>query len=196
MSGARGRWPRPPRNFVPRAGHTATGSSNYPSNIPTIQQVTPGASVSIVLKEDQPTGREVQGTVQDLLTRGNHPRGIKVRLRDGRVGRVQRMGTPSSSPSALPAQNGVRAGSAGPTHSATTLPTSRNYKMERDIRLDEQDFPSMPPARGLADFMPGFGKGEERQGLAAAVVSARCPVCGVFEGDEVAVSRHVEGCLS
>ncbi|KAL1838828.1 hypothetical protein VTJ49DRAFT_2185 [Mycothermus thermophilus] len=59
--------------------------------VPTIRQVIPGALVNIVLKADQPTGRTVQGVVGQLLTRGNHPRGIKVRLTDGRVGRVQSM---------------------------------------------------------------------------------------------------------
>lgn len=55
-------------------------------------QVKPGQIVSIVLKADQRTGRQVQGTVSQLLTRHNHPRGIKVKLTDGRVGRVQKIG--------------------------------------------------------------------------------------------------------
>jgi uncharacterized repeat protein (TIGR03833 family) len=55
------------------------------------------------LKVDQPTGREVQGIVAELLTIGNHPRGIKVRLQDGRVGRVQRMAS----------EEAAKAGSAG-----------------------------------------------------------------------------------
>lgn len=45
--------------------------------------------VSVILKEDQPTGRQVQGIVEDVLTRHDHPRGVKVLLMDGRVGRVQ-----------------------------------------------------------------------------------------------------------
>lgn len=57
--------------------------------VPTTRDVVPGAGVNIVLKQDQPTGRTVSGLVRDVLTRGNHPRGIKVRLADGRVGRVQ-----------------------------------------------------------------------------------------------------------
>lgn len=61
--------------------------------VPSTRQVASGASVNIVLKEDQPTGRTVSGVVRDVLTRGNHPRGIKVRLADGRVGRVQTMAT-------------------------------------------------------------------------------------------------------
>ncbi|KEF61208.1 uncharacterized protein A1O9_02773 [Exophiala aquamarina CBS 119918] len=57
----------------------------------------PGYLVSIVLKADQRTGKQVQGTVAQLLTRHNHPRGIKVKLSDGRVGRVQQILPQSSS---------------------------------------------------------------------------------------------------
>lgn len=50
----------------------------------------PGVTVDIVLKEDQPTGRLTRGVVKDLLTSKRfHPRGIKVRLTDGQIGRVQ-----------------------------------------------------------------------------------------------------------
>ena len=52
--------------------------------------VAPGADVSIILKEDQPTGKQTRGIVQDLLTNSQfHPHGIKVRLQGGKVGRVQ-----------------------------------------------------------------------------------------------------------
>jgi len=52
--------------------------------------VAPGADVSVVLKQDQPTGKLTRGIVQDLLTRSAfHPRGIKVRLKGGKIGRVQ-----------------------------------------------------------------------------------------------------------
>ncbi len=54
------------------------------------RNVTVGAEVLIVLKRDQRTGRLTRGVVRDILTRSaNHPHGIKVRLRDGKVGRVQ-----------------------------------------------------------------------------------------------------------
>ena len=49
-----------------------------------------GAEVLIVLKRDQRTGRLTQGKVKEILTRSaNHPHGIKVRLTDGKVGRVK-----------------------------------------------------------------------------------------------------------
>jgi uncharacterized repeat protein (TIGR03833 family) len=54
------------------------------------REIHPGLKVSIVLKEDQPTGKRTEGIVQDLLTNSaTHPHGIKVRLESGEVGRVQ-----------------------------------------------------------------------------------------------------------
>jgi len=52
--------------------------------------VRPGLRVAIVLKQDQRTGKRTVGIVKDLLTNSKfHPHGIKVRLTDGQVGRVQ-----------------------------------------------------------------------------------------------------------
>lgn len=49
-----------------------------------------GQRVSIVLKADQRTGRRTEGVVREILTNSaTHPHGIKVRLQDGQVGRVQ-----------------------------------------------------------------------------------------------------------
>lgn len=54
------------------------------------KNIRPGLRVAIVLKQDQRTGRQTTGVVKDLLTNSNfHPHGIKVRLTDGQVGRVQ-----------------------------------------------------------------------------------------------------------
>ncbi|MDY0179801.1 YwbE family protein [Aliarcobacter skirrowii] len=49
-----------------------------------------GLKVNIVLKADQRTNKLTQGIVKDILTNSpSHPHGIKVRLQDGQVGRVQ-----------------------------------------------------------------------------------------------------------
>ena len=49
-----------------------------------------GLKVNIVLKEDQRSGKLTSGIVKDILTNSPiHPHGIKVRLQDGQVGRVQ-----------------------------------------------------------------------------------------------------------
>lgn len=54
------------------------------------QNIHPGLEVNIVLKQDQRSGRLTRGIVKDILTNSSfHPHGIKVRLEDGQVGRVQ-----------------------------------------------------------------------------------------------------------
>ena len=57
------------------------------------KNIRAGLSVSIVLKQDQRTGKLTTGIVKDILTKSpSHPHGIKVRLEDGQVGRVQKIG--------------------------------------------------------------------------------------------------------
>jgi uncharacterized repeat protein (TIGR03833 family) len=52
--------------------------------------IKPGLRVRIVRKQDQSSGRLVEGIVKDILTRSvTHPHGIKVRLMDGQIGRVK-----------------------------------------------------------------------------------------------------------
>lgn len=52
--------------------------------------IRPGIIVDVVQKQDQRTGKRTRGIVKDILTNSpTHPRGIKVRLTDGTVGRVQ-----------------------------------------------------------------------------------------------------------
>jgi uncharacterized repeat protein (TIGR03833 family) len=54
------------------------------------RNIRPGLTVDVVQKADQPTGRLTRGVVKDILTNSpTHPHGIKVRLVDGKVGRVQ-----------------------------------------------------------------------------------------------------------
>lgn len=181
----RNRQPRPPRqnqNQNRQGQNNQRGSSSRApatpqqaaGTVPTVQQVVPGASVFIILKEDQPTGEETQGIVQDILTRGNHPRGIKVRLRDGQVGRVQRMGNSSA---------------AAEDTGAKATPSSRFTMRYTDVRRDDE-FASEPPPRSLADFMPDL---DERLGTAPSGVEAvKCPFCEDFEGDETAVTVHID----
>jgi uncharacterized repeat protein (TIGR03833 family) len=53
-------------------------------------QIKIGTHVKIVLKQHQRSGTLTEGTVKDILTHNStHPHGIKVRLTDGKVGRVQ-----------------------------------------------------------------------------------------------------------
>jgi uncharacterized repeat protein (TIGR03833 family) len=56
------------------------------------ENIKPGMKVLIVLKKYQKTGTLTEGVVKDLLTKvPKHHRGIKVRLEDGQIGRVQQI---------------------------------------------------------------------------------------------------------
>ena len=167
--------PRPPRRDP---------SSNTVSSVPTIQQVIPGASVSIVLKADQRTGKETQGIVKDLLTRGDHPRGIKVRLQDGQIGRVQRLG----------------AGDISATETmkpVSELNHTGRTQTSRPSFRDEVAQAQEPPLRTLADFIPESNHEEEsatstEEQVHFSSATVNCPICGVFEGDETAVAHHIQ----
>ncbi|KAF2721866.1 hypothetical protein K431DRAFT_246349 [Polychaeton citri CBS 116435] len=181
MNRPRNRQSRPSRLQHSNNGLTRPGQGRH-GGVPTIQQVIPGASVSIILKEDQPTGQETPGVVKDLLTKGNHPRGIKVRLRDGQVGRVQRM---------------ILSDTIAPNQS------SANHIAELgDISTSPREgtsgFPSLPPQRSLADFIPNVDNDPpsdeptHNPDTLFSSASIKCPICNHFEGDEAAVSHHIE----
>lgn len=56
------------------------------------KNIKPGQPVEIVEKQNQRSGKTTTGEVQNILTPGQvHPRGIKVRLTTGQVGRVQKI---------------------------------------------------------------------------------------------------------
>ncbi|CAK7241228.1 MAG: hypothetical protein STHCBS139747_002688 [Sporothrix thermara] len=151
------------------------------NKVPTIAQVVPGAYVNIVLKQDQPTGRTVHGIVQNVLTRGNHPRGIKVRLSDGRVGRVQSMGS-ADSPAADSASSSAAA------YEYTTATSDAADAPREQIGLDAyiRTAPKQQKRRGNRASSPA-----PSTPAAPATPAMTCPVCGDFEGDEAAVSHHV-----
>lgn len=168
-------------------GHRAPGTPQQAAGtVPTSNQVVAGAAVFIVLKQDQPTGREIQGIVQDVLTSGDHPRGIKVRLRNGQVGRVQRLDGGSSEP-------------AAGTALASNAPSSRFSSRYTDIRNDgDFDYLEGPPPRSLADYIPTLNEpaanaslGEE-EGARVIEDVVVCPICEAFEGDEAAVTHHLD----
>jgi len=63
---------------------------------PPRRKIKPGKLVRIVQKHDQRTGKLTEGVVKELLTKSaTHPRGIKVRLVSGEVGRVQAIWEPT-----------------------------------------------------------------------------------------------------
>ena len=174
-------------------GRVSDRQLDYSSNIPNISQVVPGGFVSIVLKVDQPTGKEVQGIVADVLTNGNHPRGIKVRLVDGRVGRVQKMATEDEAKTGSDGLNGM--GRNGEQGGLRYAPRTVGRLQNRDLR--EEEGMGMPATGySLGDFLPvGHPLREDdstpRFAIESSVPLSTCPVCGDFEGDELAVSHHV-----
>ena len=63
------------------------------------QDIHPGQTVEIVLKQDQRTGKTTRGIVKEILTPSpTHPHGIKVRLTSGAVGRVKAILAPTPPP--------------------------------------------------------------------------------------------------
>ena len=58
--------------------------------VPNRSEIHPGMHVQIIEKQNQRSGALSEGIVANILTNSPvHPHGIKVRLVDGRVGRVQ-----------------------------------------------------------------------------------------------------------
>ncbi|KAI5861948.1 hypothetical protein GGS23DRAFT_611121 [Durotheca rogersii] len=137
--------------------------------VPKTSQVTPGAHVNIVLKPDQRTGRQVSGVVRDVLTRGDHHRGIKVRLTDGRIGRVQSIAdasSPTNSGSTTAVQGGVASPADGlvdPVSNATSRPRGRSPRY-RDARLEEP-LEAAPQQADLSAFIvPARRQGKGKKG--------------------------------
>ena len=101
--------PRPPGRFVRAPSRSAVVT--WASSEDRFAHVRPGdpdprnradiavgAEVDIVLKADQSTGRLTRGVVREFLTNSkHHPQGIKVRLVDGAIGRVERIVSGSGS---------------------------------------------------------------------------------------------------
>jgi uncharacterized repeat protein (TIGR03833 family) len=56
------------------------------------KNIKPGSKVKIIQKPHQRTGQLTEGVVKDILTKSAvHHRGIKVRLDNGIIGRVQQV---------------------------------------------------------------------------------------------------------
>lgn len=202
-------------NRQSRRGRPSSGrGGSRPSHprVPAIRDINPGTAVNIVLKADQPTGRTVSGKVGELLTRGDHPRGVKVRLTDGRVGRVQSLhsGEPTQEEAVQENEHGIQLRTEGGDVSGR-----RNRFAAHDMRLDGPEEPSSEPL-GLDMYIrPAKGKkrgnnnktqagqsGGKTEGGSQSLEAdtapeikapVKCPVCAEFEGDEAAVAHHVAG---
>ena len=97
--------------------------------VPRMTELRPGVHVNIVLKADQRTGKLTGGQISDILTRGDHPRGIKVRLTDGQIGRVQSLSSSGSSVNAEPVNAAIQ---------STESVTPRDHRFQDDYRLETE----------------------------------------------------------
>ena len=120
--------------------------------VPKMSQLRPGVEVNVVLKAHQRSGKLTTGQISEILTRGDHPRGIKVRLRSGEIGRVQSLSLSSEPLSA------AQAPPHGQTSFVSDYENSPNEiggrRRERFTSQDDYRQDSSPPgSRSLADYI-------------------------------------------
>lgn len=115
--------------------------------VPKMSQIWPGVGANIVLKADQKSGRLTKGRISEILTRGDHPRGIKVRLSTGQVGRVQSLST-SSEPSI---------GGHTTSFMSNSFGNGSGQEQRRGPRVglqeDYRQYPTPHESRSLADYI-------------------------------------------
>ena len=103
--------------------------------VPPASALRAGVRVNIVLKADQRSGKLTSGHIADVLTRGNHPRGVKVRLQNGKIGRVQSLST-NPAPILQGSQETVGEAASTPTLSTATISQSYESLPSRRRRTD------------------------------------------------------------
>jgi uncharacterized repeat protein (TIGR03833 family) len=145
--------------------------------VPKYSEIGQGVLVEIVLKADQSTGKLTRGKVADILTRGDHPRGVKVRLESGLIGRVQSL-APASNDSppginqASPSihDDGHREDGSSKEFTVTQKFSSRtqNYRFQEDFRKTE---PPVAEAVSLTDFMKPTSRNKHKKSRKLAAVT-------------------------
>ncbi|KAK4692219.1 hypothetical protein P7C71_g4940, partial [Lecanoromycetidae sp. Uapishka_2] len=117
--------------------------------VPKMSQLRPGIGVNIVLKADQRSGKLTTGQISEILTKGDHPRGIKVRLSTGQVGRVQSLSVSSQSSTTCPT-NPYTWSSSGVANGQEDRGGQRErFSLQDDHRQD----PTSIESRSLADYI-------------------------------------------
>ncbi|KAL8731704.1 MAG: hypothetical protein Q9181_004215 [Wetmoreana brouardii] len=128
--------------------------------VPKMIQLQRGAYVNIVLKADQRSGRLTTGQIAEILTKGDHPRGVKVRLTDGQIGRVQSIS--GSAASTVSSQSASQYLPSYPVYGETDAPRNQVFKdysaydrgrMVQDVRKDEYDAESRNQSSSLFDYV-------------------------------------------
>ena len=110
--------------------------------------------MNIILKADQGSGRLTTGQIADILTNGDHPRGIKVRLADGQVGRVQSLvPTSSSSPASQTPSGHIGLASHNNNSFASDHSDSRTRGLQQDVRTDGHDPAALSELGSLAEYI-------------------------------------------
>jgi uncharacterized repeat protein (TIGR03833 family) len=135
--------------------------------------------VNIVLKADQRTGKLTRGIIAEVLTRGDHPRGVKVRLESGAIGRVHSLAETSAQAQVIGEQSGAslqddkhREGMSSkefPVHQQSSVAT-RNYRFQEDFRKTEP--PAAAEATSLADYIKAPARNKQKKGRKSATVTA------------------------
>ena len=124
--------------------------------VPKMSQLRLGLGVNVVLKTDQKCGKLTSGRISEILTKGDHPRGIKVRLSDGQIGRVQSLSVnPDSSVTVQPVL-----AACSPQESSTdyfpqqSRSTGRGERRDRLIMQDDyRKDPTPVETRSLMDYV-------------------------------------------
>ncbi|BFZ63809.1 ATPdependent RNA helicase [Saitoella coloradoensis] len=164
----------------PPPSSSTPGYKDINLTVPTTRSVRPGVMVDIVLKIDQPTGRLTRGVVGEVLTRGEHHRGIKVRLRDGRVGRVQAIVTEPAPKKIVPKDNGkaVSAVSAQPVAGKVSTPSTRSATPQVSTNVNVKKAPSQLDSfeAGLAKLNLGTAPTKPRQTPSISFGGSATPV--------------------
>ncbi|KAL8828534.1 MAG: hypothetical protein Q9170_006564 [Blastenia crenularia] len=137
-------------HFTVSAIPTSTLCANhFEMPVPKHRVLHPGVRVNIVLKADQRTGKLTPGKIADLLTKGDHPRGIKVRLEDGQIGRVQSLGS-GNVPSSLNSHSTKSSLQPSP-YSDNSRRSSGTKGSWEDIYRNGREI--QPQPRSLADYI-------------------------------------------
>ena len=122
------------------------------TTVPQMSQLRPGLQVNVVLKAHQRSGKITTGQISEILTRGDHPRGIKVRLCSGEIGRVQSLSLSSEPFAAAQAPSHEQRSFVGDyEHSSNHSGGRRSerFTSQEDYRQDPHPLES----RSLADYI-------------------------------------------
>lgn len=127
--------------------------------VPQMSQLRQGVAVNIVLKADQRSGKLTNGHVSTILTKGDHPRGIKVRLTDGQIGRVQSLASTPLPPTSGPTS--LNTSESSQTHTPKGRDQTPGFHFQDDYRQD----PTPEESHSLEDYIrikPARRKGGKR----------------------------------